>query len=168
MGSAQKEKQQMSTDVTDSARGGAGGREELYKVDGKGVPVFAQPWVELGKLEERQKWQTLAIDLMQNSLSTEIDSLRNTLDPHVPANSVPDLKEQLNKKVITTQENISHLIDQYKGFFLEEPWNECKQSRQQVSISGLLHEMQQVELGNQELHHIVGSTSEIVEVRDED
>lgn len=86
--------------------------------DSKGVPSFALPWVELGKLEEREKWQTLAIDLIRSSICSELQGLKRNVSDALTR--LPDLKQNVGTKVDASQSKISSLIDEYQELFLSE------------------------------------------------
>ncbi|KAI5058530.1 hypothetical protein GOP47_0026700 [Adiantum capillus-veneris] len=160
--------------VSSSTPSMASASAERHKLDARGVPNFAHPWLEMGRLEEREKWQKLAMDLMETSIAAELAYLRGTVTTILPGRLL-DLKSTLNTKVEDAQSRISQLIAQYKRFFLEERWNEDPQSE-------VLHAHHQEALASQSLpttaptchatcgdvYNNLGSTSEIVEVGDEE
>ena len=77
-----------------------------------GIPNFATPWIELGKLEEREKWQALAINLVETSITSEFLDLKREVAETLPPR-LPDLKSKINDKVEEAQVKISKLICMY-------------------------------------------------------
>ncbi|KAI5077888.1 hypothetical protein GOP47_0007712 [Adiantum capillus-veneris] len=77
-----------------------------------GVPYFATPWIELGKLEEREKWQTLAVELVEHSIASELQELKHSLSD--PLARLPELKQNLASKVDQAQAKISSLVADYR------------------------------------------------------
>ncbi|KAH7438558.1 hypothetical protein KP509_04G020300 [Ceratopteris richardii] len=78
----------------------------------RAVPYFATPWIELGKLEEREKWQKLAVDLVQRSIVSELEELKHGLSDRFAQNR--DLKQDLSNKIDQTGKKISELVDEYR------------------------------------------------------
>ena len=80
-------------------------------LDVNGVPSFAKPWIQLGRLEERETWHILAMKLMETCIKHEIRDIKDTLSAIHPSHIVQDVKEKINSNVISrAEDNICHLI----------------------------------------------------------
>eukprot|EP00250_Pteridium_aquilinum_P003965 c14224_g1_i1 orf=95-532(-) len=137
--------------------------EGKHKLDAKGVPSFAYPWLEMGRLEEREKWQKLAMELMETSICSELADLRGTVTTTLPTR-LPELKQNINTKVDDAQERISQLIAQYKKFFLEESQEENPHCGNPNDNKNLTPNYQPYE----EFYKASVSTSEIVAASEDD
>eukprot|EP00250_Pteridium_aquilinum_P014103 c21781_g1_i1 orf=143-625(+) len=93
--------------------GGMGGT--MHSAKG-GVPYFATPWIELGKLEEREKWQLLAVDLVEHSIVSELQELKYSLSE--PLSRLPELKQNVASKVDQARTKIASLIGEYRKLLL--------------------------------------------------
>jgi hypothetical protein len=76
---------------------------------GGGIPSFAGPWIELGKLEEREKWQALAVQLVEASVASEFAELKRGVADALPPR-VPELKSRIHERVDESHLKISRLI----------------------------------------------------------
>ncbi|MCO5552651.1 hypothetical protein L7F22_006167 [Adiantum nelumboides] len=101
-----------------------------------GVPYFATPWIELGKLEEREKWQTLAVDLVEHSIVSELQELKHSLSD--PLARLPDLKQNLGSKVDQAQAKITSLVAEYRRLLMMD--GSSTSMEKQAIIQALQHQ----------------------------
>eukprot|EP00250_Pteridium_aquilinum_P000277 c10310_g1_i1 orf=69-581(+) len=52
---------------------GSHGAERRYRGS---LPRYAAPWMEMGKLKEREKWQAFTVQLMQGAIGSELENLK--------------------------------------------------------------------------------------------
>ena len=87
--------------------------KKKHSLDDNGVPTFAKPWIQLGKLEERETWHTLAMELIETCIKHKMTEIKSTiLSPSFyPSRTLQDVKEKVNNSVVNcTEQNICHLI----------------------------------------------------------
>ncbi|KAI5078707.1 hypothetical protein GOP47_0006378 [Adiantum capillus-veneris] len=105
------------------------------KMDARGLPLVVLPWIELGRLRERERWQATGIALLEQAVRKEIGALMReassliptpTLDTHPSARLRPapparqesiDLKQLLTTQLKASDTNIASIFSQFKQFF---------------------------------------------------
>ncbi|KAI5076270.1 hypothetical protein GOP47_0008335 [Adiantum capillus-veneris] len=114
-----------------------------------GLPRYAEPWMEMGKLRERERWQGFTAQLLKGAIAFELDDLkRRTVEvlstpssaaavvPQSglrssfgrPLSSIPrsapsipsDLKQNLSTAIDSSKARISSILADYIKFFTSD------------------------------------------------
>ncbi|MCO5552569.1 hypothetical protein L7F22_006082 [Adiantum nelumboides] len=108
-----------------------------HKMDARGLPVVALPWIELGRLRERARWQATGIALLERAVRNEIGvliretkysliptptlearlSTRLRTAPPVQRQESIDLKKVLTNRLEGCDAKIADIFSQFKKFF---------------------------------------------------
>ncbi|MCO5564999.1 hypothetical protein L7F22_018669 [Adiantum nelumboides] len=67
----------MAGEASGSAAAGESSRSG-YMTRG-GLPRYAGPWLEMGKLQERERWQGFTAQLLQGAIAFELDDLKRSM-----------------------------------------------------------------------------------------
>jgi hypothetical protein len=52
------------------------------------VPAFAQPWIRLGRLRERERWHALGLSLLERSIARELSQMKDSCLHLIPTRTL--------------------------------------------------------------------------------
>eukprot|EP00249_Psilotum_nudum_P027244 c34687_g1_i1 orf=255-737(-) len=106
---------------------------DLVAEYGKGVPSFAYPWIEYGKLQERERCQGLAFNLLELAIVSELQDLKRGIGETIP--QLQSAKQTIFNCVDLSQGKISSLISEHKKLVIPERKETSKTETRDVQDS---------------------------------
>ncbi|KAH7372855.1 hypothetical protein KP509_17G025100 [Ceratopteris richardii] len=104
--------------------------------DAHGLPLVSLPWMELGRLRERERWQATGIDLLERAVKSEVNKLRQGAISLIPTPTLQartsfrtghlptpeeqksvDLKKFLTERLDACIGKVESIFAQFRKFF---------------------------------------------------